>query len=242
MKQRFFLIAAAVLVAIAGIILLCCLPKDSKTPTPAATEPTPSAASSAPTVATNIQDTSINLGYDLYMTQVGSYTGPFLEDGSDEIVSGVLMIRVENRSDRAVEYATISLQVTEGTATFAASCLLPGETIVLLEKNRLPWRSTEDYLYPLLDVPAYYTHDLSLHSDKLSLQLQEGSIQVVNTSGEDLAGEIVLYFKNKQQGIYYGGITYRLRMENGLKAGASCQLLSSHLHQSSTEILFVTMD
>ena len=38
----------------------------------------------------------------LQVTKVGSYTGLFVEDGSDDVVSRVLMIIVKNNGDKAV--------------------------------------------------------------------------------------------------------------------------------------------
>ena len=47
-----------------------------------------------------LDEVNIVLGSGLGILDVGSYTGIFMEDGSDEVVSGVLMAVVTNRSDR----------------------------------------------------------------------------------------------------------------------------------------------
>lgn len=248
MKRKIFYIAAAVLAVIALIAALLLLPKSEKTPVADPTIPTEVTISTEPPAQTlpatvaDAQELDVNLGYGLYITEVGSYTGPFLEDGSDEVVSGVLMIRVENRGESPVEYATVSIPVSAGQATFTLSALLPGETVLLLETNRLPWSSTESYQYPLLETPALFTKELALHADKLSVQLLDGGMNITNISGNAITGDIVIYYKNKQHGIYYGGITYRLRIPGGLKKDEICQLMSQHIHKGNTELLFITVD
>ncbi|MBR4863366.1 MAG: hypothetical protein IKU07_02215 [Oscillospiraceae bacterium] len=239
MKRKIFYIAAAVLAVIALVIVLLLLPKNEKTPAPDTTEPT---EQTAPARVTDSQSLSVNLGYGLFLTEVGSYTGPFLEDGSDQVVSGVLMIRVTNRGDTGVEYANISLSTKDGQASFTLSALLPGETVILLETNRLPYDSTEAYQYALMENTAFYTKQLSRQEDLLSVKLLDGGMNVINISGKDIDGDIVVYYKNKQNDIYYGGITYRLRITGGMKRNAISQLISQHIHENNTEILFITVE
>lgn len=235
MKRKFLWIPAA---ALAVILLSVSLLAKNKMP--AASHPT-EATAPFPTVAVTDRR-SDDLGHGLYVTQVGSYTGPFVEDGSDDMVSGVLMLKVANRGQNPIEYGVITLPVAQGQASFTLSALLPGQTVVLLEQNRLPWSSSEPYLYPTLSDTAYYSRPLDRMEKLVSLQLLEGGINVTNISDEDISGDIVIYYKNKQQDLYYGGITYRLRISSGLPSGASCQLISQHLHKNGTEILFVTVD
>lgn len=239
MKRNFFLIAA---IAVAALLLVCAaffLPKaKNAATTPTTAAPTPTSPS---TEISQQEELSVSLGHGLFLTEVSSYTGPFVEDGSDEIVAGVLAIKVANRGENAIEYCQIALPVTEGTASFSLSGLMPGQTALLLEQNRLPWRSSEQYDHPLVSNTAYYNRPLSLHREQLSLQLLDGGINVTNISGTPIVGDIVIYYKNKQQDLFYGGITYRLRISSGLNADATCQLLSQHLHKDSTEILFITV-
>ena len=241
MKRKIFFIAAAVLVAIALIAALLLLPKGNTPPVPDSTEPTEIAEQTLPATVEDKLERSVNLGYGLYMTEVGSYTGPFLEDGSDQFVSNVLMIRVTNKGETGIEYANISLAVKDGQASFTLSALLPGETAVLLETNRRPFDSMDDYQYPLLDTPALFTKELSLQEDKLSVQLLEGGMNVTNISGSAIEGEIKIYYKNKQQGVYYGGITYCQRIAGNLEKDAMFQVISEPIHKGNTEIVFITV-
>ena len=179
----------------------------------------------------------------LEVIDVGSYTGVYMEDGTDELVSKVLMIKLINNSDDTVEYAKFTMNVDGKTAEFTVSTLKPRETIVLLEKNRMEYDDTVDYseMQVVCENLAVFKEPLSAQEDKLKIQILDGAINVTNISNEDIQGQISIYYKNKAAGIYYGGITYRITLENGLKAGEIRQLMASHFSETGSEIVFVTI-
>ena len=81
---------------------------------------------------------------------------------------------------------------------------------------------------------------MSIHADVLKLQGLDGALNITNISGEDITGDIVIYYKNSSSDMYYGGITYRVRLEGGLKDGEIRQIMSDHYSTSGSEVLFVT--
>ena len=44
------------------------------------------------------------------------------------------------------------------------------------------------------------------------------------------------------EGIYYGGITYRITLENGLKTDEVRQMMASHFSDTGSRIMFVAID
>lgn len=215
--------------------------------------PTPAVETTAETTASNIQPqdqptsarldaveaVSIDLGYGMRITDVGKYTGVYMEDGSDEIVSGVMMIAVTNEGEDAIQYAEIRLPVGDQTACFSLSTLTPGSTMILLEQTRMAYTAGE---YTTADVNnvALFQAPLSLCEDRLEIQTLNGAINVSNISGADITGDIIIYYKNSAADVYYGGITYRVRLEGGLKAGEIRQIMASHFSESGSTIMFVT--
>ncbi len=184
-----------------------------------------------------------SLDNDLEILDVGSYTGAYVEDGSDEVLSGILMLKVVNNGENAVEYAKLTMDIAGQTAEFGISTLKPGATIVLLEKNRMTYDRDADYSAAavICENLAVFQEPLELHEDKIKVQILDGAINVTNISGEDVAGRIAIYYKNTAAGIYYGGITYRVILENGLKAGEIRQLMADHFSDTGSEIMFVTI-
>ena len=77
--------------------------------------------------------------------------------------------------------------------------------------------------------------------DKLSIDIEDGMINMTNISGEDITSTITVYYKNAAADIYYGGITYRVQIQGGLKADEIRQVMAKHASDSGSEIMFVTI-
>lgn len=186
------------------------------------------------------ENTTFWLGDGLEITKVGSYTGIYMEDGTDEIVSGVTMILVENTGEEYIQYAEITLTGDNGEANFVLTTLFPGDTVVVLETERKPYSAAESYTEAAANNVAVFSEVPSLCEDRLELQALDGVINVTNISDADITGDIVIYYKNTAGGLYYGGITYRVRITGGIAAGEIRQIVSEHFSDSDSEIVFVT--
>lgn len=218
----------------------------SESISPAETSPTketePQQESAVPPVVEEIVDTTVYLDDHLQIVNVGAYTGVYMEDGSDEVVSGVLMLVVSNIGKEAVQYAEITLPTENGDAKFSLSTLPAGESCVLLELNRMPHTGQEDLSRAYSQNVAVFHEAFSLWDDLLELQVLDGAINVRNISGADIEGDVVLYYKNAAADLYYGGITYRIRIEGGMKANEIKQIMASHFDQDGSKVMFVTVN
>ena len=190
---------------------------------------------------TNVEETGINIGYGMEITEIGDYTGIYMEDGSDELVSGVLMCVVSNTGDSTVQYAKFQLLCGEETAEFELSTLRPGDRIVVLEKNRMKYHHDLTYSAVMAEDAGLFAEEPSLCEDRVSIQMLDGIINVTNVSDEDITGDVVVYYKNAASDLLYGGITYRVRIEGGIPAGEIRQMNAGHMTQSGSEIMFVTI-
>ena len=192
-------------------------------------------------VSERLNDVNINLGNGLLITDIGSYTGLYMEDGTDDIVSGVLMMVVSNTSDTAIQYAEVKLPVGESEGKFTLSTLPAGKAVVLLEQNRMPYDTSIDYTTAIAENVVSFTEAMSLPEDKLKLQILDGAMNITNISDSNLSDDIWIYYKNSASDLYYGGITYRIKVEGGLDAGEIRQVMGNHLSKSGTAVMFVTM-
>ena len=186
-----------------------------------------------------VEEVSIDLGNGMRIVDVGRYTGVYMEDGSDEIVSGVMMIAVVNEGEDAIQYAEITMPAGSETAVFSLTTLPPGATVILLEQNRMEYEAGS-YPEAVASNVAQFQEPLSLCEDQLEIQILNGAINVSNISGGDITGDIVIYYKNSAADVYYGGITYRVRLEGGLKTDEIRQIMASHFSESGSTIMFVT--
>ena len=182
----------------------------------------------------------INLGHGMYITEIGKYTGIYMEDGSDELVSDIMMIVVKNEGENAIQYAEIMMPVGDREAFFKVSTLLPGRTMLLLEQNRMEYVE-EDYTIAVAKNVALFEEELSLYEDCVEIQKMDGAMNISNISDENIAGDITIYYKNNVSDLLYGGITYRVRIEGGLKKDEIQQVMTAHLTEHQSEIMFVTI-
>lgn len=211
--------------------------------TTAAPEQTASEAA-AETLFTQEEVLGKNLGYGIYVTDVGPYTGMFMEDGSDEILANILMIIVKNEGEQDIQFADISMEIGDQKAQFSLTTLPVGKQMVLLEKNRMTWDSAVDYssIYPMVENIVLFQEPVSAQADRFEIDMQDGLLNVRNISGQDIPGKIVVYYKNAADDLYYGGITYRVSIEGGLTNNEIRQVLTKHASKSGSEVVFITVE
>ena len=227
-----FLAVVGVLAALILIISLTAGYNDPESTTPS--------NSTNPVKIEAQENVNINLGYGLYITNVAKYTGIFMEDGTDEIVSGVLMIVVENTDDTDIRLAEIEMSVGKQTASFKLTTLPAGESMVLLETSRMQYTDM-DFTTAIAKNVVLFQEPLSCCEDKIKIQILGSALNITNISGSDITGDVVIYYKNASSDMLYGGITYRVTVTGGLKAGEIKQLTGSHFSASGSRIMFATI-
>lgn len=181
-----------------------------------------------------------DLGSGVIITDFISYTGAFMEDRTDEVVTDVLAIQVTNFGEEYIQTMDIILTAGDTQAQFSLSTLFPGETVVVLEMNRMAYSTAPEFEQLRTGNVALFDGHPGMFEDKLEFQCLNGVINVTNISDEDITGDILIYYKNYVSGVYYGGITYRLRIEGGLKAGEIRQGTAAHFNPDNSAIVFVT--
>lgn len=181
----------------------------------------------------------IQLDETLKVVQIGRYTGIYMEDGSDEILSGIMMIQVENTSEQDLQLARIEIAYADVTAYFEVTNLPAGKSVVLLEKNRLALPEGEPQSVTVKNV-LYFEQAMSLEAERLEISGGAGYLDVKNISGEDISGVIYIYYKNSASDLYYGGITYRAKIDGGIEAGATMRVLTNHYSPDTCAIVMVT--
>lgn len=181
-----------------------------------------------------------DLGSNVRITGFLPYTGAFMEDRTDEVVTDVLAIQVTNSGEEFIQTMDITLSAGETQAQFSLSTLFPGETAVVLEKNRMAYSTAPEFEQVQTSAVALFEEHPGMCQDKLEIQCLDGVINVTNISDEDITEDVLIYYKNYVNGIYYGGITYRLRIEGGLKAGEIRQGSAAHFNPDNSTVVFVT--
>ncbi len=182
----------------------------------------------------------MDLGSGLSLMSVNRYAGAFVEDGSDETVSDVLAITVRNDGDKMVQYAQITLTQGESTYQFSVTTLPVGASAQVLELSRQAMPDSTEGLTGQVDTYAVFDTEPTMCGDVLGIETQDTAITVTNKSGSDITGPIYVYYKIAYGDLYLGGITYRVGISSGLKAGESSTCYAGHFSNDYSVLMFAT--
>lgn len=181
----------------------------------------------------------IDLGGDVFITEVKSFAGMYFEDGSDEIVSNVMMLMVENRGEENIQLADITAYDAAGNAyTFRITTLLPGSKVTVLEANRAEYSADKAIVSAEVTNLALFAKAPEMHEDVLEFTCSDHMVKVKNISGSSFAGGRVCY-KNASGDIYIGGITYSLTIP-ALESGEETTLYATHFTEGASKLAFVS--
>ncbi|MCQ2354928.1 MAG: hypothetical protein MJ102_07515 [Clostridia bacterium] len=175
----------------------------------------------------------------LSIESLSSYAGYYVEDGSNEIVSGIAAATIKNEGNKNIQLVSFSLKDEKGTEyKFQVTTLLPGQRATVLELNRLPYEFGTTIASVTYNNCSFFSEEPSLHSDKIRLLSSGNMITVENISSATVpTGK--LYFKNISGSLLIGGITYSVSFPE-LAPGEKITLSPSHYNDSSCRIMFVT--
>jgi len=175
----------------------------------------------------------------VYITEINAYSGDYLEDGSDENVKKVLELTLANIGDTDVQSGTFTLVIGGESYEFSFSTLFRNSTMTVLEKNRAA-KPKDCTIDDCTDKTfAYFSETPSVHLERFEISFTDGIVNVKN-KGEKTADNVYVYYKNtSEDGVFEGGITYRVNC-GSISAGQISQAQSSHLKRSGTTVCFVT--
>lgn len=188
----------------------------------------------------NVQeDEETMLASGLQIDYVGSYAGIYMEDGSDEIVSDVMMMILTNATEDDLQLARIYLYYPDFVAEFEVTNLPAKASVVLLEKNR---HSMVEQEYEMIDVQSvlFFETPMSMMEDTLQIVGGKGYLDVTNISNKTTPENVFIYYKNSATDLLYGGITYRARIEQPIKPGETVRVMTKHYHSESCRLIMVT--
>lgn len=187
----------------------------------------------------NLLSEKMLLGEGIELQALSGYQGPYVEDGTDDIVSDVLAITVRNDGDKTVQYAHIILTQGETAYEFDVTTLPVGASAQLLELSRQPMPDNTDGMTAQVTACAVFDTEPTMCEDVFQIETQDTAVTITNNSGSDITGQIYVYYKIAYGDLYMGGITYRVGAA-GLKAGESTTCYAGHFSTDYSKLMFVT--
>ncbi len=185
----------------------------------------------------------------LQFTQYGRYSGPYVEDGQSKYAEGIVALYVTNISDEYLEYANVKCDVSGQEAVFLVTGLKPHSSAWVLERNKLAIEEERinDVTMTHLSDQSSFKDDNSDASQDVIISLQSGYLTAYNNSGKDLKS-VYVYYKEQlamrdesgktqyQNGIFLGGITYRVLLGN-IKNGETVEATAGHCAPLGCEVV-----
>ena len=173
-------------------------------------------------------------GTELSVDKIAPYDGIYIEDGSDEEISGVAALVLTNHGADGVEYAEVSVSQASQTLSFKATAIPSGASVVVLEAGRTSWSEE-----PVTQIYASASDSSEFGMAEDAVQITDNgddSISVTNVSGKEIPCVRIFYKYKLEDNIYVGGIAYMVKI-TGLEAGASKTVRPSHYASGSSEML-----
>ncbi len=182
-----------------------------------------------------------DIGNGLTLVSIGTYSGEYIENGSDSEVENVMSIVVRNDSDKNIQYAEISVAAGDDFYNFSLTTLPIGSSVFLLEIAKKEYDAEKLVRYAFSDSVAVFPKGMDLMTDKFTVSGADNYIMVTNNTDADFNGAVTVYYKQTKDGQYFGGITYSATAQNGVKAGKSVVIPSDHFKIDTSKLMFVTV-
>lgn len=181
----------------------------------------------------------VGLGNGLELTALSAASGQYPEDGSDTPSDNLLCAMfTNNNADKTLQYAKISMILNGEEYTFDLTTVPPGKAVHAFALDMKQAPESIGSVSATADPLVFFPEEPSTEPDRLQVVFGEGTITVRNISEENIDSDIYIYFKSVADGVYLGGITYRVCVGT-LSAGQEVTGHSSHA-KSNSELMFVT--
>ena len=173
---------------------------------------------------------------DIKIQHINSYSGIFIEDGSDVEVDNVAAIQVKNTSKKALEFAQIQIYNGDKKLVFDVSSLPANSSAIIMEKNKAPLDKSKSITYG--GTTGGYTNKLEKDATIKYQKVDNNGIKVTNKSNKNIPCVRIFYKYKSSEGYYIGGITYTAKINN-LKAKESQTIYPSHFDSDGGERMMI---
>lgn len=176
-------------------------------------------------------------GTEMVIQKIEPFDGIYLEDGTDEAVSNVTTMLLENKGYTDVEYAEISIKCDGKKLMFEVSVLPGGSSMIVQEKNKAQYKKGT---YQECRAEAAETGRLEM-SERLVKVTEKGgnSLEITNLSNETIPMVRIFYkYYMKEENVYVGGITYTAKIDD-LEKGSTQVVTPKHYLDGDSRVVMV---
>ena len=176
---------------------------------------------------------------DVFVEKAYLTTVDFPEDASFEEKQDVLALTVKNESNKTIQLLRIKVTTDQKEMIFEITTLPVNMPVNVFEKSGQTLAENEEIISISGENRVDFEKSVGLERETFELDVHDKIINVRNITKEDINTDIYLYYKKKDaDGNYFGGITFRAKID-GLKAGELKQVSVSHFALSDSEVIFL---
>ena len=176
---------------------------------------------------------------DVFVEKAYLTTVDFPEDASFEEKQDVLALTVKNESNKTIQLLRIKVTTDQKEMIFEITTLPVNMSVNVFEKSGQTLAEDEEIISISGENRVDFEKSVGLERETFELDVHDKIINVRNITKEDINTDIYLYYKKKDaDGNYFGGITFRAKID-GLKAGELKQVSVSHFALSDSEVIFL---
>ncbi len=183
------------------------------------------------------QTAAIAATNSLTIDSMGTYTGLFLEGGEDLGCKDILAVIVTNNGNEDLQYVEFYLPAGEERYHFTISVLPAGATALVMEKNA---KAYPDVTFTQAEdvVTTYFSEPMSAEPEHFKIEGVQGLLTITNL-GKSFETPLYVCYRTIEDGIYIGGVAYRVTVKGGMKEGEYRQMGAPHYSPENSHILWV---
>ena len=174
---------------------------------------------------------------ELTVERIASFSGAYVEDGSDEPVQNVASILVTNETESFLDLGTLTYDIDGKEASFIVTGLPAGASAWVMEAGRIT--VTKDSVFTQKSCETAFRQDAVTLTEDVTIQSSGNMLKVQNSSDEALQNIAVYYKAVHTDGNYFGGITY-MSVIGDLIPGESTEKLAGHFREGWTNVVRVS--
>lgn len=171
---------------------------------------------------------------------VGVYSGDFIENGKNETAESTVFAALKNNGEKALRLLEFEISDGETGYSFSVTSFLPGAELTVLEKNGKTAKNGLKAKSINITNVEFFDELPSTNEDIFSVSCAKNRLEVKNLSDTDISDGCI-YLKRFSDGVYFGGITYRIKTGE-IKAGEAKTIELSELDPSVCRVVFTTFD
>ena len=176
-------------------------------------------------------------GYDLVLEKLASYSGMYVEDGSNASVTNVAMLMVRNDGHFPLEYTQIQIRYETETLVFDITALPVGERLVVQEKTGKPIPAGDPVESSAMVVQRA-NMEMSLSQVKVT-DVGNNSLQIENLTDRTIQTVRVFYkYYMEEENVFVGGIAYTVRISR-LAPNATMTIQPAHYNSTTSRVVMV---